>query len=260
MRNIIETTVSRIGTSARKIASRNLPAASRLYRLLQQTGFHVARGPEPKIALLRSFGISCVLDIGANKGQFGRELRIEGYDGKIVSFEPVNEPYQILKQVADRDGKWSAVQLAIGDRNEHSTIHVSVGSEFSSLLTQTEYCIDNYLADAKVFGEQVVSVKRLDDVFRDYVDTDDEVLLKIDTQGFERAVLNGARAVLPVIRGVHLEVSFQRLYEGEATAAEMIERLSGDGFTLVWLAPLLQPRMLEARKISQADALFLRLP
>jgi FkbM family methyltransferase len=260
MRKIIETTANRIGATARKIASRNLPAASRLHRLLQQTGFHVARGPEPKITLLRSFGISCVLDIGANKGQFGRELRIGGYDGKIVSFEPLNEPYQELKRLAKRDGKWSAVQLAIGDRNEHSTIHVSVASEFSSLLTQTEYCMENYHAYAKVFGEQLVSVKRLDDVFRDYVDTDDEVLLKIDTQGFERAVLNGADAVLPVIRGVHLELSFEQLYEGEATAAEMIERLSGDGFTLVFLAPLLQPHMLGARKISQADGLFLRLP
>jgi hypothetical protein len=40
----------------------------------------------------------------------------------------------------------------------------------------------------------------------------------------------------------------------------MIERLSGDGFTLVFLAPLLQPHMLGARKTSQADGLFLRLP
>jgi FkbM family methyltransferase len=260
MRKIIKTTVSNIGASARKILSRNLPAAGRLYGLLQQAGFHVSLGPEPKIALLRSFGISCVLDIGANRGQFGRDLRLVGYDGKIVSFEPVNEPYQKLKEATKRDGKWFAVQLAIGDRDEHSTIHVSTATEFSSLLTQTEYCIANYPDYAKVFADQVVSVKRLDDVFRDYVGADDEVLLKIDTQGFERDVLNGARGVLPLIRAVHLEVSFERLYQGEATAAEMIERLSSDGFTLVLLAPLLQAHMLDARNISQADALFVRLP
>jgi Methyltransferase FkbM domain len=90
------------------------------------------------------------------------------------------------------------------------------------------------------------------------VQADDHVLLKVDTQGFERAVLDGASGVLRKIQGVELEVSFKAMYQGEMMAAEMIERLSRDGFTLVSLEPLYQ--MLEPGKLAQADALFFRLP
>ena len=259
MRKIVKATVINIAAKVRKIMSGNLTAATRLYGLVQEAGFHVASGPEPRVALLRSFGISCVLDVGANRGQFGRSLRLAGYHGKIVSFEPVNKPYQQLTEIAKHDDQWSAVQLALGDRDEKGTIHVSSSSVFSSLLTQTKYCIDNYPTEAKVTADQVVTVKRLDDVFRDYVGVGDEVLLKIDTQGFERAVLDGARAVLSEIRGVQLEISFKALYEGESTAVDMIERLSADGFTLILLEPVLHRHMLESRKVAQADALFLRL-
>jgi FkbM family methyltransferase len=258
MRGIVKATAMNIRKIVKAIVLGNLPLAARLHGLVQAAHLHVASGPEPKAALMRVFGISCVLDVGANSGQFGRKLRLAGYNGRIVSFEPVSGPYRQLAEVAKRDGQWCTAQLALGDRAESATIHVSSVSTFSSLLAQTSFCVENH-PGAKPVADQVVSVKRLDDVFRDYVRADDQVLLKIDTQGFERAVLDGASAVLPHIQGVYLEVSFKAMYQGEATAAEMIERLARDGFTLVLLEPL--PNMLESvEQITQADALFLRLP
>jgi len=236
---------------------RNLSLASRLYGFVQRAGFHVAPGPDPTAALLRAFAISCVLDVGANSGQFGRRLRLAGYNGRIVSFEPVDEPYRRLAETAKHDARWRAVQLALGDRAGSATIHVSSYSQYSSLLGQTGFCIQNH-PGAEPIADEVVPVKRLDDVFQDYVRADDQVLLKVDTQGFERAVLDGASAVLPQIRGVHLEVSFKAMYQGELLAPEMIDRLSRDGFTLVLLEPLYH--MLEPGKLAQADALFFRLP
>jgi hypothetical protein len=122
----------------------NLPLASRLYGFVQHLDLHLASGPDPLAALLRAFGVSCVLDVGANRGQFGLRLRLAGYHGRLVSFEPVSGPYRQLAKVAMRDDRWQAVPLAIGEREGRATIHVSSTSQFSSLLAQTRFCVENH--------------------------------------------------------------------------------------------------------------------
>lgn len=56
------------------------------------------------------------------------------------------------------------------------------------------------------------------------------MLLKIDTQGFESAVLNGAGATLSQAAGVQLELSFVALYEGQPSIQAMLTRMSAEGF------------------------------
>ncbi|MFZ0506744.1 MAG: hypothetical protein WAM29_01280 [Methylocella sp.] len=53
---------------------------------------------------MRDRKITLVLDIGANKGQYGKSLRDTiGYKGRIVSFEPLREAFAILQQTAASD-------------------------------------------------------------------------------------------------------------------------------------------------------------
>src|SRR5882724_10524533 len=120
---IVRVTAINIRKILKAIVLGNLPLASRLYGLVQEANLHVAPGPDPKAALLRAFGISCVLDVGANSGQFGRKLRLAGYSGRIVSFEPVSGPYRQLTEVAKRDDEWCTAQMALGDRTGSATIH-----------------------------------------------------------------------------------------------------------------------------------------
>ena len=48
------------------------------------------------IDFIRSRNVDLVVDVGANVGQYGEPLRKEGYLGRIVSFEPIGEAYQVL--------------------------------------------------------------------------------------------------------------------------------------------------------------------
>ena len=47
---------------------------------------------------LNHFKIDIVIDIGANKGQFAEKLINIGFNKKILSFEPMEKVYEILKK------------------------------------------------------------------------------------------------------------------------------------------------------------------
>ena len=80
--------------------------------------------------------------------------------------------------------------------------------------------------------------------------------MKIDTQGFEWQVLNGAQNVLPGIHGILLELSLIPLYEGQHLWQEMIVRLEQEGFTF-WA---LQPGFVDPHngRTLQVDGIFYR--
>ena len=62
------------------------------------------------IAVLERFEISCVLDVGANAGQYGTDAaRAGAIAGRIVSFEPLAEAHRRLERRgrrATRRGGW----------------------------------------------------------------------------------------------------------------------------------------------------------
>ena len=72
----------------------------------------------------------------------------------------------------------------------------------------------------------------IDDIFNEYVHKDDVCFLKIDTQGYEWEVLNGAKISLKTIKGVLLELSTVPLYQDQYLWNSFFERMDGIGFTL----------------------------
>src|SRR4026209_949390 len=72
-------------------------SASLLKRAARAAGYEIipswrcdSRGlPTHRPDLFERLAIDCVIDVGANRGQYGRLLRTEvGYRGYIASFEP----------------------------------------------------------------------------------------------------------------------------------------------------------------------------
>lgn len=59
------------------------------------------------------------------------------------------------------------------------------------------------------------------------------VLVKLDVQGFERKVLEGARSFLSTVDFLLYECSYRAMYDGEPLFAEMYEFVASLGFELV---------------------------
>src|SRR4051794_31190999 len=109
-------------------------AASVLRAVTRRTGFDVVRYPHrlrPEhrwVRLLLLHGVDLVLDVGANEGLYGSQLRQYGYRGRIVSFEPLSGPYRRLQRRVSRDPLWSCKQMALGPYAGEERMHVAGNS------------------------------------------------------------------------------------------------------------------------------------
>jgi FkbM family methyltransferase len=211
----------------------------------------------PKLkAFFDRFGIDLVFDVGANTGQFARTIRAAGYAGRIVSFEPLSAAHRALCAHAAGDSLWQVhPRCALGDRAGEATINVSSNSASSSLLPILETSLRS-APESKFVGCEKTSVATLDGLYGQYRGGGERIFLKVDTQGFEKPVLDGAQACLPHVQGALLELSLVPLYEGQELWHYFVDYLGARGFAIWALIPgFSDPR---TGQTLQVDAIFYR--
>lgn len=207
-------------------------------RAANRLGLDITRHPygHRLVRMLRLLGTETIVDIGANEGQYARYLRDSGFAGRIVSVEPLARPFQRLARRAAADPDWETVHSAVSDRPGSLTIHVSANSVSSSALPMlaAHARVDpnsTYVDDERV---PATTVDRL--VEECGIDPSTS-LLKIDVQGLESAVLDGASATLVSFAAVELELSLVPLYDEESLMAELVSRMEDARFDLWILEP-----------------------
>ncbi len=183
-------------------------------------------------ALFSTYGIDLVLDVGANTGDFAEELRSFGYKGRILSFEPLRDTFKILQARASRDPHWDVRNEALGDVDAERPIHVSRNTLSSSLLDMNDLHA-NCEPDSRYVATESIQVRRLDSVLPTLRSTAQSMYLKIDTQGYERWVLDGAPDSLTCIDTLQVETSLMPLYDGSMLFEELLARLSTLNYRLV---------------------------
>jgi FkbM family methyltransferase len=199
--------------------------------------------------------LDTVLDIGANIGQYGSALRASGYRAAIVSCEPLPDAFAVLARRSAHDRRWTAVNTAVGSEPGTVQINVSANSFSSSILPMAEAHLSaapgsEFVATVSVpltTVAELVSQQRVDPA---------RTLLKVDTQGYETPVLDGAGDLLEHFAAVQLELSYVPLYEGQTLADALIERLVAAGFGLHALDAGFGDR--RTGRMLQADGLFVR--
>jgi FkbM family methyltransferase len=207
--------------------------------------------------LLTFHNIDLVLDVGANVGQYAKYLREIGYAGKIVSFEPLSSAYSQLVAASRKDPLWEiAPRAAIGDRNGEIKINISKNSFSSSVLPMLDSHLSSAPESAYIATEKVKLCK-LDTVAPIYIgDTPHSVYLKIDVQGFELKVLEGAVRILPKILGIQLELSLIPLYDGGILFSEMIDKMEQAGYELHAVIPGFTD--VKSGRMLQMDGIFIK--
>lgn len=207
-------------------------------------------------ALIESYNIDLILDIGANTGQFAKQMRDDiEYSGNIISFEPLSSEYKVLKEKAENDDKWKAINCAIGDVEEKSKINIS-GNSYSSSILNMLVSHEKSAPESKYIGEEEIYIKTLDSIMNELSINQKNIYLKIDTQGFESKVIKGAEISLGRIDTIQLEMSLIPLYKDELLFNDMYNLLSSKGYSLVAIEPGFSDK--HSGQMLQVDGIFHR--
>ncbi len=195
--------------------------------------FTASASEDMRIAMLMNHqGIKYVIDIGANTGQFAESLYDFGYKGKVISFEPGSVAY---KELLERSGKypnWTvAEQCAIGAADGEIDINITDDSVFSSVLEIKDNFADS-LPKAKIVKTEKVPIYAIDSIIDRYIDPSERnIVLKIDTQGYEKEVLAGAAKTIKRVKGIDIEIPFYAIYENtKFTFYDIIDLMKQEGF------------------------------
>lgn len=187
---------------------------SGLYLKLKR--FTPSASEEMRTAMLcKHMGITHVVDIGANTGQFAESLYDFGFSGKVVSFEPVEAARVELEQRSAPYPNWIiAERCAIGDEDGTITMNVSDDTVFSSALPIKDSYV-SHNEKSRIVRQEKVPAFRIDTILPKYIQDLEQarILFKIDTQGFEKQVIDGGSATLAQAKGLKIEIPLYAIYD-----------------------------------------------
>lgn len=219
--------------------------------ILQRYGYDLVKFRSLN-TILSHHGINVVFDVGANVGQYATRLRELGYRGKIVSFEPQQAPFEALSRLASGDAGWTAVHSGLGSADGQTNINVYSDPALSSMLTLDSPSFDFH---AQKSGTETIQIRTVDRIIDQYTQPADRILLKIDTQGFEKEVLRGAEASFSRLVGIQIEMSLTPIYAEQPLLEEMVALLRSKGFML-WQIQRGLCKMESGREL-EADGIFI---
>jgi FkbM family methyltransferase len=188
--------------------------------------------------VIGSHRITTVLDVGANAGQFAAALRQSGFGGDIHSFEPVKATFDKLAANAYGDKRWFAHNMALGEAPGHAIIHVFAQSDFSSILPANGWGEDRFVG-MRQSREEEIAIDTLDNFLRREIpDAQERILLKMDTQGYDLKVFEGARGALDRIAALLSEISLIPIYDGMPHHTATLEIYESAGYRISGLYPV----------------------
>lgn len=150
-------------------------------------------------------------------------------------------------------GNFEAFNLAIGDTNGELKFHRNEFSPSSSALSMADLHRQNYPFTAKEYSIKVRSMK-LDDISRD-LRLKDNLLIKIDVQGFEDKVICGGRDTIRRAKILIMETSFKHLYVGQPLFEDIHDSLKEE---FRYMGSLHQDHSPIDGSVLQEDSIFVK--
>jgi FkbM family methyltransferase len=209
--------------------------------------------------LFELYQIDCVFDVGGNEGLYGTLLRDRvGYQGAIVSVEPVAEHADKLRAKANGDQNWFVRQVALGAQPGPLAMNVTRHGVFSSFLVPDNSKMPAFAEQNEVVRTEQVEVITFETLLawaRAEGVTAGNVYLKLDTQGYDLDVLKGAGTGLAAVRALQTEMSVQPIYHGMPDYRVALDYIEELGFALSGVYPVnLDAQM----KLIEFDCIMVR--
>jgi FkbM family methyltransferase len=207
------------------------------------------------IDLIRRLDINIVLDVGANRGFWSQHLRMSGYKGHIVSFEPIAANAAAIEAKRAGDPKWQAETCALGAEAGLTDLTVILSGASDETVLSSFLPIRQ--KDARRRTEKV-DVRRLDSfwpLLRGLV-KEPRIFLKMDTQGYDPQVLAGAGTVIDHVQLLQSEISVEPIYDGMTPYTAALRAYEDEGFRLM---DLFVVNRTETGGVLEYDCLMMRV-
>jgi FkbM family methyltransferase len=236
---------------------------SSIQRLVRRLGWEIrpiaSANIEPQVVkdILKLTGIKLVLDVGANSGQWGDLVFETGFAGTLISFEAIPSVHAALVARAKRRGAmWKVAPCAaLGSERGHVEFNVSANTLSSSVLPMRREH-EAAAPESAYVAKERVAVERLDELASTLLPPAGDLMLKIDTQGYELHVLKGAGGLLHRVAAMQLELSLVPLYDGAPTFSEMLAYMQSIGFEIFNIVPVFKDH--RTGRVLQVDGYFVR--
>ncbi len=191
-----------------------------------------------------------VVDVGANTGQWSGMLLNCVTPEKLIIIEPLPNAFAVLEEKLGSNRRGELHNVAIGERESIETLKITRDTTGASLLQPREEMRAVIGSNWTIMSEVEVKMTTLD---RLLIDLPEVSLLKIDVQGYEKAVLAGAKQILSKTKFLLIELNFMPQYDGGSWFGDIHQILTRDfGF---FLANTSQPQVLNGRA-SMCDGLY----
>ena len=195
-----------------------------------------------------------IFDIGANRGMFSKSARYVFPNAFIYAFEPLKNCFDELQSFSKTMHRIECFNVALSDKQGSASIHKSNYDYSSSLLEMDELHKNAYPFTAREVVE-TIQIELLDSIMQNK-NIVRPALMKVDVQGYELFVLQGAKKTLEQTDAVICEMSFRELYKGQALFDEVYNFLVNVGFQFSGhVGELRNPKNSE---LLQIDGLFVR--
>jgi len=193
------------------------------------------------------------IDIGANEGQTSIKFSRNFNQSKIYCFEPFKDTYSVLLNNLQPYPNVSSYQLAMGESEGRLEVYHTLHSQWNTLVPATNEILKNRNATSEMINVTTV------DTFCETNSIERIHLLKSDTEGFEREVINGSRKMLEskMIDMYYVEVRFNDGDKQHNNWLDIVKIMTNYQY---YFAGLFEINYVDKIRIGYANALFVCEP
>lgn len=235
-----------------------------IQRLANACGYRIESLPQPQPCenafsalqhLLAEVSEPIIFDVGAHHGQTSREFRKLFPTSTIYAFEPFKESFELLRRNTASDTRTQAFNYGLSDREDLQSFHLNPSAATNSLLQTHELGSDvwgkGFLETREIVQAQfktidsvvaALQIRRID-------------LLKLDVQGAESLVMDGAAATCSrgMIRLIYSEIITQPTYKNQKRLDAALSSFYNNKFDLYNIYNM---SLTAEGRLRQVDAIF----